>query len=368
MEFMQAIIKAFFEDIGNFIKFKRVLGIDIGTASVKLVEVQRKGERLALEGYGLLETKEYLERGNAAIQTTSLRMVEGDVARYLKTLCHETGTVATHAVASAPLSSVFMVSVEMPLLSLEETGRSVPYQARQYIPLPPSAVSLDWTKVEEFENERGGRSQRLMITAIPKELLNRYRSMFKLAGLRLTAVEVDIQSIVRAVSSPTDPITLLVDIGALSTSIAVVERGRIMQVGQTDYGSATLSYAIARSLGVSTWRADELKRRRGLLGFGGEYELSTSLLPFLDVILQECGHVRDSFERSHGRVVEQLLMVGGGANMPGIQDYTSAQLKLTSREPNALRHFEYPLELASVAKLLNREFAAAAGLALRAKL
>ncbi|OGY57221.1 MAG: hypothetical protein A2Y84_00175 [Candidatus Colwellbacteria bacterium RBG_13_48_8] len=81
-------------------------------------------------------------------------------------------------------------------------------------------------------------------------------------------------------------------------------------------------------MGINVRRAEELKRQNGLLGKGGEYEISTLMLPYLDVILNEAKRVRESYERSHQDRVERVILAGGGANLLGIEKYAADQLQL----------------------------------------
>ncbi|MFH0712845.1 MAG: pilus assembly protein PilM, partial [Candidatus Jorgensenbacteria bacterium] len=142
----------FFSDIANFLKAGSVLGVDIGTTSIKMAEVSRKGADFKLVNYGVLETKNYLEHPNQAIQTGSLEIVEREAVNLLNILLHEVKPKTKTVLVSIPVFSSFVVPLEMPLLPASETGKSVGFQAKQYIPLPPSAVSVDWIKVDEFEN------------------------------------------------------------------------------------------------------------------------------------------------------------------------------------------------------------------------
>lgn len=355
----------FFRDIGNFFQFKSVLGVDIGTVSIKAVEVSRRGDELVLENYGIITTKGYLQRANEAIQTSSLKLSEKEVARLLGILIREMRPATRNVVVSAPLFAAFVVPVEMPVLSPEETAKSITFQARQYIPLPLKEVSYEWTKIEEFTTPQGGRFQRVLITAVPNEIIRKYRNIFKAVGLKLSSVEVESQAIIRALSNPNDPPIMIVDIGAESTSITIEESGVLKHVGETDYGGASLTQALARSLNISHWRAEELKRRRGLLGFGGEYELSTSLLPFLDVIIQECGRTARAYERMYGKKIQNFILIGGGAYLPGIREYMASQLGLHFLPARPFVHFKYPEALEPVLRFSSNELAVAAGLALR---
>lgn len=356
----------FFSDIRNFLSSRRVLGVDIGTVSVKAIELSRSKSRITVENYGIVTTKEYLERGNEAIQTSSLKLVERDVIQLLKLLLRDMNPKARQAAASLPPFAVFAVPVEIPLMSAEETARTVPFQARQFIPLPLEETAIDWIKIGESENERGGKYQRLLVTAIPKEVIERYKYIFKRAGLSLSVLEVESQALVRILGRSDDPPTLILDIGAASTSVAIMEHGVLKQVAQTDYGGLTLTQAIARNLDVSAWRAEELKKRKGLVGKdrGVDY-LSTALIPFLDVIIQEGMRAKAAFERSFQKNVERVTLVGGGANMLGIENYITAKTGLAAREPRPFSRFAYASALEPAMPLLNNELALASGLAMR---
>lgn len=358
-----ASIKNFFSDITRFFTYREMLGVDIGTVAVKLVELRRLGDRITLGNYGLLETREYLERGNAAIQTGSLKLVEKDVAQYLATLVREVRPTAKNVVASIPSFGVFVTPIEIPLLSSEETEKLLSLQARQYIPLPLEAVSLEWVKLEEFDNQRGARFQRLLLTAIPRAIITSYQSIFKSVGLKLVGLEVESQALVRSLVSRADAPVLILDIGAESTSLTVVENGVVRQIGQIDYGGVALTTAVARTLGISLWRAEELKRRRGLLSSQGEYDLSSALTPFLDVIVRECDRVRKVHDETSRNHVERLMVIGGGANLPGIGEYLSSQVGLALRFPYPFASVSYPAELEPAMKQLSNEFSLSLGCA-----
>lgn len=358
-----AAISDFFRDVTHFVAYRDVLGIDIGTVSMKAVHLKRTGDVLTLENYGILETREYLGRGNAAIQTSSLKIVERDATVLLKSLLREIGAPTLYAIASVPMFGIFTVVVEVPLLSREETAKMLTFQARQYIPVPLEQVSLDWVKIGEFEHQRDVKYQRLLITAVPFSIIRSYQAIFKAAGLRLIGLETEMQALQRALLASADPPTMILDIGAESSSIAVVDRGVVKQAGQSDYGGAALTQAIARNLGISLWRAEELKRRRGLLGGLGEYDLSTSLAPFLDVIIQECGRVKAAYERTGGSPIERLMPIGGGADLPGLGAYLVSETGFKVQSPFPFAAVHYPTELEPLMKSLSNELSVAVGLA-----
>jgi type IV pilus assembly protein PilM len=259
----------------------------------------------------------------------------------------------------------FVVPIDMPAFSAEETSKVVGYQARQYIPLPISEVSLDWLKIEEYQSERGEIFQRILLMAIPNEVIRKYRTIFKAVGVAVTALEIESLALVRALRGSDNKLTLSVDIGAEATSIVISENGIVKYQSSTDYGGIYLTQALSRSLGISLSRAEELKRRRGLLGAGGEMELSTLLTPFLDVIIQECRHVKDVYERRYGKTVTKLCLVGGGANLPGIEKYFSEEIGLPILTPPIFSGLSYDPNLEPAVKTLSNALLPAIGLAKR---
>jgi len=358
-------ISNFFEDVSNFVSRRGVLGIDIGTVAIKLVELFKKGENLVLENYGILGTRGYLERGNEAIQTSSLKIVERETIELLEILLREVQPKSKLAVASIPVFSAFITPLELPLLSQEETAQAVSFQARQYIPMAAEEVSVDWVRIEEFEDKKSQPKQRLLLIGIPNETIKKYKSIFKAVGLRLNALEVESFGLTRSLFKNEKAPSLVIDIGAESTNLNVVENSILKQSSQVDYGGSFLTYSLARGLEISPSRAEELKQRRGLVGSGGESELSTLLLPLLDVIINEAKRVQALYERNYGKRIELVTLVGGGANLPGIEEYVRGQTGLKVFKSYPFSGIEYKSELEPAIKDLSNVLGTAIGLAQR---
>ncbi len=359
------IIRYFFEDIKTFFSSKHILGIDIGTSSIKLIEVEREKDTLVLKNYGILRTKEYLERGNAALQTSSLKLSEAEVIPLLKVLLDETKPKTRRVVASLPAFGVFFVPIEMPLISPAETEKSIAFQARQYIPIPIQEVTIDWVKIGEFDSDRGGKFQRILVTGIPNSLIAKYKTIFKAVGLKLNSLEVETNSLARALTKKGELPTLLIDIGAESTAVTVVNEGIVQEVSNVDYAGITLTQALARSLDISVTRAEELKKRRGLSEKEGEYELSTSLYPFLDVIIQECGRLKTSFEKKSGIKVRTITLTGGGSHLIGMDEYFKSQMGLPIQHPGVIDFLKHTPELDPLRNVFDGDLAVVSGLIFR---
>lgn len=341
------------------------LGIDIGTTAIKLVELSKRGNIFELRNYGFLESYGHLERLNNALQTSTLRMMDREIVELLKLLLRTSKTKTKNAVISIPSFSAFITLLELPEMSREEVGQAIPYQARQYVPLPMTEVAIDWLKVGEREDEQGAKKQQVLLIAVPMEHIKKYQDICKAAGLRLIALEVESLSLARALTAGDPTPTVIVDIGGRSSNIAAVEQGLLKFNAQTDFGGGDLTQALATGLGINVRRAEELKKQRGLLGTGGELELSTLIAPLLDAIINEVSRTKDSYERSFGRKIERVVLAGGGANLLGIEKYFEGQLAIPVVKANPFIKVKYPKNIESIVDELGPQLSVSLGLGIR---
>ncbi len=355
-------IKLFFKDITNFFRSGSVLGIDMGTSSIKAVELSEKQGRFNLENYGELETLDYLGHPNLALQMSSLDIVESEASELLKMLVKEMGTDSRGALLSIPEFASFTTLLDMPMISDKEVSKSVEFQARKYIPMSLDELEIDWQRVDSYKNDEGQEFQRIFLIGIPKKVVSSYTNICKEAGLRVFSMELASIASVRAFPRFERP-TILVDIGAESTTVVVAEKGDVKYSGQTDYGGIHITRALSTSLDLSMERADKLKKRKGFLEESGGSELSTLVLPFLDVIIQEVDYVRNIYEKRYGKKVNQFRIFGGGGNLDGIDEYFEKQLGIKKVEASIFSDVNYPQEVAPGIRLLENELPVAVGLA-----
>jgi len=349
----------------NFFGSKNILGVDIGTASIKIVEIKKGPQKPQFLNYGVLEASTHLERPNEAIQTSSLKLSEKQTANALKELLAQMKTKTKDAIASVPIFSSFVTFFDLPLMPDTDTRKVIGFQIKQYLPLPVSEVEIEWMKVGEKETEEG-KKQQILLISIPKEQIIKYQNIFKLAGLKLKAIEIEGLGLTRALADPKDPTpTLIIDIGCYSTNIIVVENGYLRYNNSSDYAGASLTRAIANGLGIDVRRAEEIKKSKGLLAAGGEYEISTLMLPFLDVIIGEAKRAINSYQVASRRDVKEIILTGGGANLLGIEKYFKKETNKEVKIGNALLKVDYPLELEPLAKEIGTNFSLAIGLGIK---
>jgi len=341
------------------------LGVDIGTTSIKMAELVKIKEQLRLLNYGILETYGYLERFNEAIQTSSLKLSEKNTGAYLKLLLERAQIKTKSAIASVPAFLAYSTLIEPPVVSEGEIKKFMEYQAKQYIPLPLNQVTLDWIKVGERTDENGTQKFQILLVSIPNEQILKYQNIFHAAGLKLTTVEIEGMSLARVLSYGIKEPTLIIDIGSRSTGFSIVAGGFLKFSGQTDFSGGSLTQVIANGLGIGQRRAEDLKKQRGLTGFGGEHELSTLILPILDVIISEAKRVLGNYESSYGDKVTSIVLSGGGSFLVGIEDYFNQHSGLPTKKGNAFQAVSYPAVLEPIVKDTGPLLSVAIGLGMK---
>ena len=347
--------------------FPSYLGVDIGTTSIKVVEVKPGKQLPEVVNYGLLESSSYLARTNQALQASGLKLFEAGAVEFLKIVLREMKSRATVAIASIPTFSSFMTTLDFPEMSPSDLDKAIVFQARQYVPLPMSEVAIDWMKVGELKDEKGFKRQQILLISVPREIIKKHQMIFKEAGLRLRALEIESLSLARIFGGYDSTPTLVIDIGSRSTNIAFLESGQLKFNAQSDFAGFSLTQALSSSLSINPMRAEELKRERGVLGTGPNYELSTIMLPFLDAIINEVKKAMFKYEAQFpgARKMERAMLTGGGANLLGIAKYLERELGIPTVKASPFIRFEYRSEIEPLVSELNPIMSVALGLALR---
>ena len=365
----------------NIFGTKSYLGVDIGTTSIKVVEIIKTSTKPKLKTYGFLESYGHLERLNDALQTSSLKIMDQEAAKFLKILIKQLKCKSRDVVASIPAFSAFITLLEIPEMPVSEIMETMKYQVRQYIPLPTSEVTIDWLPVGKRQDEKGVNKQQVILISVPNEQIRKYQNIFKLAGLNLRALEVESLALVRALIANDPTPTAIVDIGARSTNIAIIDKGYLRHNSQTDFSGGSLTQAIASGLNINIRRAEELKKQKDIIGVGGDYELSTLTIPFLDAIITEVKRAKDNYEKNSGskidgstsltinpeqsRRIERVILTGGGANLLGIDTYFEKQIGLTTVIGDPFSQVDYSPEIKPIIKELGPPFAVSIGLGIR---
>ena len=350
---------------------KRFLGIDIGTSFVKMVEVSRFGHRKKLENYGSLSAEVFYKKPFRTFEKSTILFSTDDIARAIMAINEEAKTKARQAVFSIPDFSTFFTNFELPLMSPEEIPQAVRYEARQHIPLPLAEVTPDWQLIDDKPLSPQKTNLKILLVAVPNEVVNQYQKIAQVAQLELVALEAEVFALIRSLIQEEEKgVLALIDIGAQSTTCSIVEK-RILKMSRSfDMSGNDLTMAVSKSLNLDFLEAQKLKEKCGIRGFDlalGEQSkvIKEILIPLVDTIIREIEKTISGFSQQDGKDIERVVLTGGTALIPGLREYFEEQLKKETVVPNPFANLFYPPILEKKLEEMGPSFSIATGLALR---
>lgn len=349
-------------------KERSVLGVDMGASSVKLVQVRLSAEHAMLETYGELATGPY---GGKNI-SQGVRLSGEKETEVLADLFRETGATAKDAVVAMPLHHSFVTTVEIPRVAGDDVKNIMQYEARRYVPIPLSEVMMDWWQVPDLSLDEEGTvaspakvSTQIILVAVPKEVLEKYKRIVTGASLNVVAFEIEVFSSIRSLLGRERAGILLVDFGATSTKIALLDRGIIHANHSIEKGMQDVTIALSESLGIGFERAEILKREVGMSSRAEHQEIMKVINPLIDFLLIEIERFVVGYTRKHKGTVSKIIIGGGGALMRGLADYMVKKFGVEVLLGSPFTRLEYPAFFQPVLKETGPSFSVAVGLALR---
>lgn len=348
---------------------QRFVGIDIGTADIKVVEIAKIGNRRKLENYGSISAEVLYKQPFRTFDKNTLLLSSHDVARAIKAVLQEAKIRTKQAVFSIPDFSTFFTNFELPQMSKEEIPQAVKFEAKQHIPFPLSEMTLDWRIMDSPELIAQNKKMNILLAAVPNEVINQYSEIAKLAGLELYGMEAEVFGLIRSlISSGNRDSHVIVDIGAQSTTCSVVDGTVLYSSHSFDLGGNEITNLIAKSLGVGHEKAEEIKRTQGMLEpetFGAEKNLKEVLSPMLDTIVREIDGIIHDFHSKKRKVVKKIILAGGMSLLPGLKEYIAQSVDMEVEIANPFSSLFYPPVLEATLKKMGPAYAIAVGSALR---
>lgn len=344
-----------------------VLGVDIGTASIKVVELSKEGGRFKLLNYGIFEL-ESQEKTMPANQKVS-RLPDRDVIWGIQEILRESGMKSRQAVVSIPSFSTFSTVISLPYLSEKELAKSIPFEAKKYIPIPLDEVVIDWSIISLLNGAGGGAGKtsptvEVFLAAVRKGEIERLRKIISAAGLNLVAPELENVALTRSlVGNDMSPVAV-VNLGGRSTSILVVDGGYERVGHNYEVGGFEITKSIARSMNIDFARAEELKKTIGLNSDNAQI-ISEAMLSLIDMMAFETKKTITTYESVKNTKVLKVVLIGGLANMPKFMEYFKKKIGLEVSLGNPFARIAYPQELKNLTAELGPVLSTSLGLAMR---
>jgi len=343
-----------------FRKSKNLVGLDIGSSAVKLVELKDAkggGYRLVKTGIEPLSPEAIVD---GAIMDASL--VVDTVNRVISSLNVRNNDFAT----SLSGHSVIIKKISLPTMSSEELAESIRWEAEQYVPFDINDVNLDYVVLEP-----GGETMDVLLVAVKKDKIGDYTSVITQAGKTPALVDVDAFAVQNAyeVNYPVEPgrVVALVNIGASVTNVNVLSGANTIFWRDISFGGNQYTDAIQKQLSLGFEQADTLKKGEG----SGEHSLQ-EILPILrsvsDDLAQELQKTFDFFGATTStEKIDQLFIAGGCSRIVNLDRQLKDRFGMPVEIMNPFRQIDVSGSAAS-AEWLNENaptLTVAVGLAVR---
>ncbi len=355
-------------------KTANALGIDIGTSSIKVVQLKKKGGKAILETYGALALGPYAK---TEVGTVTNLPAE-DIARALVDVMKESNITTKSGVVAIPSSSSLIFTISLPSKVTEsELPNVVPIEARKYIPLPITEVSLDWfvvpPEISVFDNnsipqvtetESNDVKLEVLVVAIHNDILSRYQDILSKTDIKSDSFEMEIFSNIRSSFGHDLAPVMFMDFGASKTKLSIVEGGIVRVFHVVNRGSQDITRNISSSLSISFDEAEKLKRSVGL-DSASNTEVADIVRLSVDYIFSDTNSVVLAYEKKYNKNISKVILVGGGSLTKGLLDWAKDKLHTEVIYGDPFAKTEAPAFLRPVLISSGPEFSVAVGLALR---
>lgn len=292
---------------------KGLVGVDISSTTVKLLELSVKNGRYWVESYAVMPLPE-----NSVVEKSILDPEA--VADALERVVNLANPHTTQVAIAVPTSMVIHKIIEMDAdMSDEEREVQIRMDAEQYIPFPLDEVSLDF----EVLPDRLANPNRVnvLLVATRTENVDTRVEVLELAGLVAKVADVESYAMERAFSVFADTLPMgantvgILDIGHTMTTLSVMQKGKIIYTREQVFGGRQLTQDVQSRYGLSFEEAGRAKKERTL---PDDYDTEV-LEPFLDAVVQQAARsLQFFFSSSQFNEIDHILLAGGNANIPGL--------------------------------------------------
>lgn len=335
-----------------------MVGIDIGSHTIKIVEVERAGN-----GYTLVSS------GVVAVQNVDIDKFTSDkeyaaLGDIIRKLHKQAGITNKDVVVSIPETQAFTRTIHFPLLTDAEIASAVKWEAEQFIPIPIQEAVVQHTILERNEKSTPPEVIVLLIAA-PKAIIEKYVKVVQAAGLTAMAVETELVALSRALA-PIDRTCMIVDLGATSTDIGIAKNGNLSFSRSIPIGGLAFTRAITQGLGVSSTQAEEYKKTYGVAKNELEGKIKTALDPVLTMVTDEIKKATHFYQTEEkGEAPKELIVTGGTSGMPDIISFLTETLGIEVVVANPFKKITLQPETAKKLAAYAPLYSVSVGLALR---
>jgi len=331
-------------------------GLDIGSHKIKIVQVQKNGDKYRLVALGSASSTSKGILSDAESDLTQLAII-------IKKLYQETKIKTKNVVAALPQDQVFTQVITLPRLSESELNSALKWEAEQYIPIPLTEATVSHQIIGKVK-ENAKEKIEVLLAAAPNRLIDKMVKVLKASGLNLVSLETEILAIARSLVVNPEAV-MVIDFGAKATDIAVVENKQVIFTRSIATAGEALTRAVASGLGLQPAQAEAYKKAYGADPQRLEGKTLEAIAPIIEVIIREIEKILNFYTVEKKKTISRIILAGGTATLPEISSLMVKKLNLEIQLGNP---FSQMIKDSLPKKLSSSEiplYAIAAGLAMK---
>lgn len=357
------------------------IGLDIGTSSLKLVELVNRRRRTEVSAYAEATVPNLLVSPTGDSDQDEIEYT----AELVKRMIEEAGVSSDIVVGALPSSAVFSTVLTMPQIPEKEMEKAVRFAARDVVPADLEDMILGWSRVGEqphmttdnkgeVVNEKKEEDQEVkknssepvpvFLTAAPKKVVSRYLEVIEKTNLRLFALEVETFPLVRSLLQDPNASAMLVDIGDRATTYHIIDAGTPRVSHTIEFGGKDITDAIVKALGVSEEEAEKLKYEHGVSESAPQEQL-TATQAAVDMQITKGTALLGLYAKDKGRSIAKTVLIGGGANLKMVKEYWGKKTGQPVQIGNPWKGLSYSEKLEERLHIIGPTYGVAVGLAQR---
>jgi type IV pilus assembly protein PilM len=340
-----------------------VVGIDIGTSSIKVIELIEQKGVITLSTYGEVQLGPYTD--DEIGKSVSLLPKQEQTA--LVDVIRESAVRSKEAVFAMPLSSSFVTNVSIDADADADLASMVRVEARKVIPASLSEVTLDWAEVEVTKKEGDENTQNkrnVLIASIQNAALERFNVLMQFVGLSKPPTEIECFSTLRGIYQEDEENVAVVDIGAVSAKLYIARKGLLMRMYRIRAGGVLATEAIAQKFDTDFVTA-ETKKCTITRDHSDFPDLKRIHDETYNRAFREFNQVIREYENKTGLGIGTIYLSGGGAGFPGMDAHLQSVLDREVVLANPFKKVAYPAFMEDTMSEIGPSFTVALGAALR---
>lgn len=348
------------------------VGVDVGSASIKIVELERVGEAIHLKNYAIVKSKENI------IKPGTTGIISNAASEILERTFEEAEISKKTVNAAVPSFSSLITAIEIPKIAKKDIDGIIQKEAPKYIPVQLADVVYGWQMIDEKDSEKEDDEEEeaenmfgtqkgnvhILLVAIMREISIQYEAVFSEAGLKIDALEIDAFSMTRALIGDNKKPHLILDIGHKVCNIVAVANGNVLLNRTIDIAGDRVTKTIARSLNIDEKRAEQVKHKQGLEAGSGQSG-SNLVGQVMDAVVAEIEKTNKAIDRTYPNIeINEIVLTGGGAKLSGMRTYLEKETGLKTKIGDPFAQINYPEKIQKIIDEHGSEFVIAVGLAL----